>query len=89
MSSTCTSPSDDLICDPAQQRRYITLVLTGEVRARSFAVCIDVAENTKGDHRAAVAAIVPLIATRCVDSIDAADVAEVVANLVSHVGERP
>jgi integrase len=42
---------------------------------------IDVAENTKGNHRSAVAAIVPLIGSRRVDSIDAADVAELVVRL--------
>jgi integrase len=48
---------------------------------RWLASRIDVAENTKGNHRSAVAAIVPFIGSRRVDSIEAADVAELVANL--------
>jgi integrase len=52
-----------------------------EAAERWLASRIDVAENTKGNHRSAVAAIVPVIGSRRVDSIDAADVAELVANL--------
>ena len=52
-----------------------------EAAERWLASRIDVAENTKGNHRSAVAAIVPLIGSRRVDSIEAADVAELVASL--------
>jgi hypothetical protein len=52
-----------------------------EAAERWLASRIDVAENTKGNHRSAVAAIVPLIGSRRLDSIDAADVAGLVATL--------
>ncbi len=52
-----------------------------DVAERWLASRIDVAESTKRNHRSAVTAIVPLIGSRRVDSIEAADVAELVANL--------
>jgi integrase len=52
-----------------------------EAAERWLASRIDVADNTRGNHRSAVAAIVPLIGTRRVDSIEAADVAELVVHL--------
>lgn len=52
-----------------------------EAAERWLSSRIDVAENTKGNHRSAVAAIVPLIGSRRVDAIDAADVAELVVRL--------
>jgi integrase len=52
-----------------------------EAADRWLASRIDVAENTKCNHRSAVAAIVPLIGSRRVDSIEAPDVAELVASL--------
>jgi integrase len=52
-----------------------------EAAERWLASRIDVAENTKDNHRSAVAAIIPLIGSRRLDSIEAADVAELVASL--------
>jgi integrase/recombinase XerC len=52
-----------------------------EAADRWLASRIDVSENTKANHRSAVAAIVPLMGSRRVDAIDAADVAELVATL--------
>jgi hypothetical protein len=46
-----------------------------EAAERWLASRIDVAENTKDNHRSAVAAIIPLIGSRRLDSIEAADVA--------------
>lgn len=42
---------------------------------------VDVAENTKLQHRSAVRAMVPLIGTRRVDTLTAADVTELIAKL--------
>jgi integrase len=52
-----------------------------EAAERWLASRIDVAENTKGNHRSAVAAIVPLIGSGRVDSIGPTDVADLVASL--------
>jgi integrase len=52
-----------------------------EAAERWLASRIDVAENTKGNHRSAVAGIVPLIGNRRIDSIDSGDVAKLVANI--------
>lgn len=48
---------------------------------RWLASRIDVAERTKANHRSAVGAIVPLIGSRRIDLITAADVAELVVSL--------
>ncbi len=68
-------PDMDLLAD---ESRAPTL---REAAERWLASRIDVAENTKGNFRSAVAAIVPVIGNRRVDSIEAADVAELVASL--------
>jgi integrase len=52
-----------------------------EAVERGLGSRIDVAENTKGNFRSAVAVIVPLVGGLRVDSIEAADVAELVAAL--------
>ncbi len=68
-------PDMDLLAD---ESRAPTL---REAAERWLASRIDVAENTRGNHRSAVAAIVPVIGSRRLDSIEAADVAELVASL--------
>src|SRR5580765_4295206 len=52
-----------------------------EAAERWLASRIDVAESTKRNHRSALAAIVPLIGRRRVDSIEQADVADLIATL--------
>jgi integrase len=68
-------PDMDLLAD---ESRAPTLC---EAAERWLASRIDVAENTKGNFRSAVGAIVPLIGNRRIDSIEPADVAELIASL--------
>lgn len=68
-------PDMDLLADESRAPIF------REAAERWLASRIDVAESTKGNHRSAVAAIVLLLGSRRVDSIEAADVAELVASL--------